>query len=161
VKPESGEILASEPTINEVGDLTMTGPLLEQIPHSLISVMADGAYDGEPAYRAIAARQPELVPAVIIPSRVSAVLRPTAGTAPSLRDQHIQVIQEKGRRGWQKAVSYGKRSLVETAMFRYKALIGPTLRARKLASQRVEARLACSVLNTMTQLGRPISQRFQ
>src|SRR4051812_31790811 len=46
VNPESGEILASELTTHEVGDLTMTRPLLEQIPHSLISVMADGAYDG-------------------------------------------------------------------------------------------------------------------
>ena len=38
---------------------------------------------------------------------------------------HIQMIQEKGRRGWEKAVGYGQRSLVETAMFRYKTLIGP------------------------------------
>jgi hypothetical protein len=44
-------------------------------------------------------------------------------------------------------------------MFRYKTLIGPTLRARKLAAQKVEARVACSVLNRMTQLGTPISQR--
>jgi hypothetical protein len=56
VNPESGEILASELTTNEVGDLTMTGPLLEQIPQPLISVMADGAYDGESVYRAIAER---------------------------------------------------------------------------------------------------------
>jgi hypothetical protein len=48
------------------------------------------------------------------------------------QQNHIQTIQEKGRLGWQKAVGYGKRSLVETGMFRYKTLIGPTLRARKL-----------------------------
>jgi hypothetical protein len=71
------------------------------------------------------------------------------------------MIQEKGRRGGQKAVGYGKRSLVETAMFRYKTLIGPTLRARTLASQKTEARVACSVINRMTQLGRPISQRVR
>ena len=88
------------------------------------------------AYRAIAAHQPELVPAVLISPRVTAVLSPTTNTTPSLRDQHIQVIQEKGRRGWQKAVGFGKRSLVETAMFRYKTLIGPTLRARKFAASR-------------------------
>ena len=68
-------------------------------------------------------------------------------------------MQEKGQRGWQKAVGYGKRSLVETGMFRYKTLIGPTLRARKFEVQQVEARVACSVINRMTQLGRPISQR--
>jgi hypothetical protein len=71
------------------------------------------------------------------------------------------MIQEKGRMGWQKAVGYGKRSLVETAMFRYKVLIGPTLRARTLPAQKVEARLACFIINRMTELGMPISQRVR
>jgi Transposase DDE domain len=159
VDPDSGEILASELTGNEVGDLSMVSPLLEQMQSPITSVMADGAYDAEPVYRAIAARQPQPSPTVIIPPRATAVLDPTAGTIPSLGDRHIQTIQEKGRLGWQKAVGYGKRSLVETAMFRYKTLIGPTLRARKLATQKVEARLACSVINRMTQLGKPVSQR--
>jgi hypothetical protein len=67
---------------------------------------------------------------------------------------------KKGRRGWERAVRYGQRALVETAMFRYKVLIGPTLRARKLAAQKVEARVACSVINRMTHLGMPRSQRI-
>jgi Transposase DDE domain len=159
VNPDSGEILASELTSNEVGDPSMVAPLLGQIPGIIASVTADGAYDGEPVYRALAARQPP--PMVIIPPRVTAVLSSVKDTAPTLRDRHIQMIQDKGRRGWQKAVGYGKRSLVETAMFRYKTLIGPTLRARKLAAQKVEARVACSVINRMTQLGMPISQRVQ
>jgi Transposase DDE domain len=161
VNPDSGEILASDLTTKDVGDLSMVGPLLDQIPGSLASVIADGAYDGEPVYRAIAAHQPDSPPAVIIPPRVTAVLSPTTDTAPSLRDHHIQTIQEKGRKGWEKAVGYGKRSLVETAMFRYKTLIGSTLRARKLAAQKTEARGACSVINRMTQLGMPSSQRVR
>jgi hypothetical protein len=64
-----------------------------------------------------------------------------------------------GRRVWQKVMDYGKRVLVETAMFRYKSLTGPCLRARKFAAQKTEARVACSVLNRMTELGMPISQR--
>jgi hypothetical protein len=161
VNPDSGEILASEWTTQEVGDLSMVGPLLEQIQRPLLSVMADGAYDAEPVYRTIAARQPDAPPAVIIPPRATAVLRPATGTALSPRDRHIQAIQEKGRRGWERAVGYGKRSLVETAMFRYKTLIGPTLRARKFAVQQVEARVASSVINRMTQLGMPLSQRVR
>src|SRR3954470_13474124 len=47
VNPDSGEILASELTTNEIGDLSMVAPLLEQIPGVIASVMADGAYDGE------------------------------------------------------------------------------------------------------------------
>ena len=71
------------------------------------------------------------------------------------------MIQEKGRRGWQKAVGCGKRALVETALFRYKTLIGPKLRARTLATQKTEARIACSVINRMTPLGMPVSQRIR
>jgi hypothetical protein len=134
--------------------------LLEQITGPIASVTADGAYDGEPVYRAVAQRQLEPPPAVIIPPRVTAVLGPMADTAPSLRDRHIQVMQEKGRLGWQKAVGYGRRALVETAMFRYKTLVGSTLRARKFEAQKTEARVACSVINRMTQLGMPISHRI-
>jgi hypothetical protein len=161
VNPDTNEILASELTGNEIGDSSMVGPLLEQIQSPINSVMADGAYDGEPVYRAIAARQPQLPPAVIIPPRVTAVPSFVRDTVPNPRDRHIQIMQEKGRRGWQKAVGYGKRSLVETAMFRYKALIGPTLRARTLPAQRSEARVACCVMNRMTQLGMPRSERVR
>ena len=62
--------------------------------------------------------------------------------------------------GWQKAVGYGRRSLGETAVFRYKTIIGRGLRARTLPSQKTEARVACSVLNRMTRLGMPVSQRI-
>ncbi|MBV9034767.1 MAG: IS5 family transposase [Acidobacteriaceae bacterium] len=161
VNPDSGEILASELTSNEVGDMTMVTPLLNQVQSPITSVTADGAYDGEPVYHAIAARQPDSSPAVIIPPRATAVPSSVTDTAPSLRDRHSHMIREKGRRSWQKAVSYGRRALVETAMFRYKTLIGPRLRARTLATQKTEARLACSVINRMTQLGMPISQRVR
>ncbi len=63
------------------------------------------------------------------------------------------------RMGWQRAVGYGRRSLGETAMFRYKTIIGRGLRARTLSSQKTEARVACSVLNRMARLGMPVSQR--
>ena len=65
IDPDSSEILASELTTNEIGDPSMVDPLLDQIPGSIASVMADGAYDGEPVYRAIAERQPQAPPAVI------------------------------------------------------------------------------------------------
>ena len=96
---------------------------------------------------------------MIIPPRASAVPNPTADTTPSQRDQHIRMIQDKGRLGWQKAVGYGKRSLGETAVFRYKTIIGRRLRARTLPTQKTEARVGCSVLNRMTRLGMPVSQR--
>ena len=159
VDPGSGEILACELTSNEEGDASQVGPLLEQIPGPIASVIADGAYDGEPVYRAVAERQSDPPAAVLIPPRATAVPSAAAGTAPRQRDRHVELIRDKGRMGWQKAVDYGRRSLGETAISRYKALIGPSLRARTLPAQKTEARAACAVLNRMTRLGRPMSQR--
>src|ERR687894_1371203 len=160
VDPEGGEILACELTTSEEGDASLVGPLLERITGPIASVTADGAYDGEPVYRAVAERQPDPPVAVIFPPRASAVPGPTADTTPSQRDQHLRMIQDRGRMGWQKAVGYGRRSLGETAVFRYKAIIGRRLRARTLPRQKTEVRVACSVLNRMTRLGMPASQRI-
>ena len=132
----TGEILASELTTSEEGDASQVGPLLDQISGHIALVTADGAYDGDPVYRAVAKRQPDPPMAVIISPRSTAVPSPGAGTMPTQRDQHIQVIQAKGRLGWQKAVNYGRRSHAETAMFRYKAIIGSSLRARMFPAQK-------------------------
>ena len=159
VDPSTGEILASELTGNEEGDASQVGLLLGQIAGPITSVTADGAYDGEPVYRAVAERQPDPPVAVVIPPRSTAVPSSAAGATPSQRDQHIQMIHAKGRMGWQKAVGYGRRSHAETAMFRYKAIVGSSLRARTLPAQKTEAKVACSALNRMTRLGMPVSQR--
>ena len=49
--------------------------------------------------------------------------------------------------------------MVENTVYRYKTIIGRDMRSRTLAGQRVEVRLACWVLNTMTRLGMPDSYR--
>jgi transposase len=157
VDPDTGEILASELTTTEDGDASQVGPLLDQIASPIASVTADGAYDGGPVYRIIAERDPAA--AVIIPPRSMAVPSNTAETAPTQRDRHIRMIRERARIGWQKAVNYGLRSLGEVAMMRYKTLIGRSLRARTLPTQKTEAAAACKVINVMTRLSMPASRR--
>jgi transposase len=155
VDSDSGEILASDLTDKDGGDPSQVGNLLDQIAGTIASVMADGAYDGEPVYRAVADRAPEA--AIVIPPRATASAQ--ADQAPTQRDRHIQTIARRGRRGWQRATGYGRRSLAETAMFRYKTLIGRRLRARSLPGQKAEARTGCAVINRMTHLGMPVSAR--
>ena len=65
------------------------------------------------------------------------------------------VSREVGRREWHTRSGYSKRSKVETTFSRYKAILGPAMRARRLASQRVEASIGCKILNIMTELGMP------
>jgi hypothetical protein len=158
VNPDTGEILASELTTTEDGDASQVGPLLSQISGPIASVTADGAYDGEPVYRTIAERDPAV--AVIVPPRSTAVPSDNAETAPTQRDRHLQTVQARGRLGWQKMVNYGRRSLGEVAMMRYKTLIGRRLHARTLPTQKSEAAAGCKVINIMTQLGMPVSQRI-
>ena len=121
------------------------------------TVLADGAYDGEPVYRAVAAHSPDAE--VIIPPRSTAVPSDTAESAPSQRDRHIQRIAERGRLGWQRDVRYGRRSLGEVAMMRYKQEIGRGLRARSLPAQKIEAAVGCKVMNIMTSLGMPTTRK--
>src|SRR6202790_3469778 len=92
---------------------------LDQIDADVASMTADGAYDGEAVYNAVAERHPEA--AVIIPPRVTAV---TGGTSPIQRDLHMATIAKHGRMGWQRRSGYNRRSLIETAMFRYLLVAG-------------------------------------
>lgn len=43
-------------TTTEDGDASQVGPLLDQIPGPVNAMLADGAYDGDPVYRAISDR---------------------------------------------------------------------------------------------------------
>src|SRR5918995_1541703 len=149
VDADTGEIVASVLTGKEAGDAGQVPVLLKQVEGEIASVMADGAYDSEPVYRAIEARQPQAAPGIVIPPCRSAVLSPQADTDPSQRDARIRFIQEQGHSAWRKATGHRRRSLVETAIGHYKALIGPRLSARGVASQQGEVALGSEVLNRM------------
>jgi hypothetical protein len=69
------------------------------------------------------------------------------------------MVELHGRMGWQRRSGYNRRSLVETAMFRYKSVIGRRLQARTLSNQKTEAKIGCNVLNRMARLGMPASNR--
>jgi transposase len=150
-------IMASTLTGNDVGDPSQVAPLLDQIEATIASVTADGAYDGMPTYEVVAGHGEDV--RVIIPPHVTAVLSAKAEHNPSQRDQHILSIAARGRLGWQEETKYGQRALVETAMGRYKTIIGPCLRARSFPGQKAEAAVGVAVLNRMLDAGRPDSVR--
>ena len=105
-------------TDQDTGDSSQVEPLLDQIDGEIGQFTADGAYDSEPTYKAVANHSGSA--AIVIPPRANAIER--ADTEPlSQRDRHIAAINIDGRMKWQAATSYGKRSLVETAIGRYKS----------------------------------------
>ena len=157
VDANTGLIVASILTEQDVDDPSQVGPLLDQIEHKIGQVTADGAYDGEPTYETIAQRDPKIE--VVIPPRATAQPSAQFETDPTMRDTHLLMIQSLGRLDWQEACGYGKRALVETTMGRYKAIIGPRLRARDWRGQKIETAVAVAVLNRMLGAGRPKSVR--
>src|SRR6187431_46861 len=95
VDAKTGTIVASTLTSKEVDDAAELEPLLDQIDEPLAVVIADGAYDQDRVYVAVAGHSVEA--AVIVPPRSTAVLSPSAETDPTQRDRHIQAIAEQGR----------------------------------------------------------------
>ena len=60
---------------------------------------------------------------------------------------------------WQRTTGYGRRSLAETSVGRYKAIIGSKLRARTLLAQQGEAAMTAEALNRMIRVAKPVSIR--
>jgi len=149
-------IVAQTLTDQDVDDPSQVAPLLDQIDEPIGRVTADGAYDGAPTYQTIAAYADGVE--VVIPPRSTAVPSGDPGL-PTQRDRHLAMIAEQGRLSWQVATDYGRRALAETTMGRYKMLIGPQLRARRLATQQTEAAIGVVVLNRMLAAGRSKSVR--
>jgi hypothetical protein len=145
-------------TTNDVDDGSQVGPLLDQVPSPVDSYTGDGAYDQDDDYSAVIARHPDA--AVIVPPRSSVEPSETAGTEPTQRDRHLQLIAERGRMAWQKASGYHRRVLVEADISRYKRVVGDALRSHTDGRQATEVVIAVGVLNWMLALGRPKSVRI-
>jgi hypothetical protein len=60
---------------------------------------------------------------------------------------------------WQKASGYNRRSKVEASISRYERVIGDALRSREDAHRETEVKIAVKALNSILELGRPISTR--
>ena len=92
IDAEMHEIVAAELTQDNVGDVSVVPELLDQIDADVASVTADGAYDGDTVYEAVAQRHPET--AVTIPPRRTAAPGEIAATQ---RDRHLAAIAKHGR----------------------------------------------------------------
>ncbi|MFQ5743509.1 MAG: IS5 family transposase [Acidobacteriota bacterium] len=159
VEAGTGQIVASDLTTPRTHDCTQVPALLEQIPDPVASLLADGAYDTKAVYEAAHERGDDGAVRVLIPPGRDAQLSPGSSAALQERDRNIRSIRELGRREWHTSSGYSQRSMAENTVFRYKAIIGRSMRSRTFDGQRVEVQLASKVLNTMTCLGMPDSYK--
>lgn len=139
-----------------VDDAEAGGDLLDETDGSLEQVSGDGAYDQRKFYEAATERGVERI--AVPPRRNARIWQHGNSSKPPLpRDHNLRRIRRVGRKRWKQEVGYHRRSLAETAVFRFKIIFGNTLSARTLPRQITEARIKAAALNRMTQLGMPDS----
>ena len=154
VDEHTSDVVACELTSKRARDASRVASLVGQIERPIASAKADAAYDTGDVYTTLENHRAHRSPKVLIPPRKGAQLAlDSAGTRQ--RNRNIRARSRVGKRKWYVASGYSRRSKVETTFHRDKAILGSAMRARGLASQRVEVRLGCKILNTMTALGIP------
>jgi IS5 family transposase len=159
VDPASGFIHAYTLTDNKKDDSSQVDPLLNQIETTITEVSADGAYDMDKCWKALAGRKIK----GIIPPRENAVYwtDKKGKLLKHRRNDILKQIDKHGMAEWKKRSGYHKRSLSETSMFRYKTIHGPRLYSRKTQTQNTEVALKIKSLNIMTATGMPVSVKIQ
>ena len=152
VEEKTGEILAAVVSTNNVSDDEVFEDVLDAVAEEIEVVSADGAYDKRKCYEAIEEREAR----ANIPPRVDAQYWEQEGETHA-RNQNLARIEELGRTEWKRESGYHRRSLAETAMFRFKTIFGNTCSRRTFDNQATELLLAVAALNRMTHLGMPDS----
>ncbi len=145
----TGMIVAEILTDGDVNDAKTSLALIDNVVGDIESLTADSAYDTLAIYDASAARGSE----VVVPPSKSATRSRQRRFWTSARDRTVMRVREVGRREWKKESGYHRQARVENTFFRYKAIVGPRLRARNSGSQQAEAIIACNILNRMAGLG--------
>lgn len=124
-----------------------------------MQVSGDGSYDKRKFYEVATDRGVERI--TVPPQRNAHIWQHGNSALPPLpRDQNARRIRRVGRTRWKQESGYHRRSLAETAVFRFKTIFGNTLQARTPDRQTTEVHIKCAALNRMTQLGMPDSYRL-
>lgn len=157
---KTGMIHAGTLTENDKDDASQLEPVLAQIEVAIDKFSGDGAYDKSKVWDILYQAGIE---GVIPPQRNAVLWNDKNGTLKE-HDRNkilLEIAQyddyEQGRKQWKEDSGYHRRSLSETAMFRFKKIFGSELYSRKMETQQIEAQIKIAVLNRMTAIGMPIS----
>lgn len=138
-------------TSNDFKDNEVFDETISQIKGPISDILGDGAYDSKNCYSTCAKQN--ITP--IFPPRDGAVIHQHGNCKkePLPRDQAVRNIRVLGKKEWKKKVNYHRRSLAETAMYRFKKLFTSELKSRVFLNQAKEIFLKCNILNQFNGLG--------
>ena len=149
----TGVIVAQVLTDGNADDASTGLGIIDGVVSDIERITADAAYDTIAIYEAAADRGAEVV---VPPTRTAAVSRRHTPRCPA-RNRTVRRVHEDGRRSWKRESGYYQQARAENTFFRYKTIIGPSLRSRDQQARETEALLACKLLNRMLELARPMS----
>ena len=158
VDEKTNEIIAAAATENSVADCQVFPDLIAAIEGEIEQISGDGSYDRKGVYQVIKERR---ISKAAIPPRKNARIWQHGNSKDErfIRDENLRAVRKKGRKGWKEEIGYHRRSLSETAVFRYKTIFSEKLRSRKIENQFNEMAIKCAALNRMTHLGMPESYK--
>lgn len=148
------QIVMMELTDNRIGENKKLKELLQQYKDGYEKIGGDKGYDSYDCHEQVG--EYGAISAINVQEDAKE-RKKKSEEKPLVRDEIIRRIAEIGKEEWKKEVSYHSRSLVETAMFRYKNILGNKMHARNIENQKVEAIIGCNILNIFTHLGMPES----
>lgn len=151
---KSQQIVMMELTDNHVGENKKLKGLLEQYSDGYTTVGGDKGYDSFDCHEQVG--KYGAVSAINIQTDAKERQKPS-DKPPLVRDEIVRRIAEIGKEQWKQEVGYHCRSLIETAMFRFKTILGDKMRARHIENQKVEALIGCNILNAFARMGMPES----
>lgn len=157
IDAETQDIICCELTGNNKGDAEIAEQMLGKLPCKVKSARGDSAYDASRFRKKIHDKGGVCI---VPPPRDAAYKGATEPGWEKERDDAVAAIHgiggdDAGRGVWKICSGYHERSLVETAMFRIKRMLGSKLKARSIGSQKTEVICKCIIINKMNKLGMP------
>ena len=153
VDSDTHDIIAAQMSLESVGDNQVLPVLLNPLRRKVNQVSADGAYDTQDSYKLLAKKHA----IATIPPRKNAGYWEDG----HIRNKAVDALKAGNLSEWKRESGYHKRSLSETAMYRYKTLIGNRLSLRCHDAQVAEVLVGVKALNRVIGLGMPDRQEVQ
>ena len=138
-------------TADNVHDCEAFSDLLNQIDEEVEQITGDGAYDSHACYTSAINKGAK----PCFPPCSNAVRHKATDEAHRLRNHAVSQIKYHNTKYWKQKNNYHRRSLAETAMYRFKQLLGNKVQARTMDRQAREIGIKCLIMNKITMLGMP------
>ncbi len=145
VESVTHDIVAAELSLENVHDAEVLPTLLNPLRRKLGRVYADGAYDSKASHQLISHKGAT----ACIPPRKNAGLWKKGHP----RNEAVLVMRKEGLTHWKKMSGYHRRSLAETAMYRFKQLLAGKISLHNYNGQVGEVMVYVSAINKLKTSG--------